>query len=157
MPSISPEIDPDEYRRDCVRIEPLCMEEEFVRLPADLAHWNAQLSDAVRAFLLAKLNLEETEAKLTIVHREALIAENGKTTESQVAAAVTVDPKLHAARVMLIEAEVAKGRIGGFAEAVKAKRDMLISLGAQLRAEMQGDPSIRQTHANARMHDGRSP
>jgi len=39
---------------------------------------------------------------------------------------------------------VEKIRLYGVIDAVRTKRDMLISIGAQVRAEMESDPSIRE-------------
>jgi len=148
--TISPEADPDEYLRDCVRIEPLVIEEEFVRLPADLAFWNERYSQCVRTFLMAKLDADECEARLRIVHREMLLATGAKVTESQVDSAVTQDGATRDARIRLIEAEAAKQRLGGIVDAIRTKRDMLISLGAHMRAELQGDPVLRRERADRR-------
>ena len=43
-------------------------------------------------------------------------------------------------------------KLQGVLDAVRTKKDMLVSLGASMRAEMQGDPSIRAAHAEARMY-----
>ena len=145
--TITPDIDPDEFLRDCVRIEPLVIEEEFVRLPSDLAYWNGRFADCQRTYQLAKLDAEETEAKLRIIHREMLLAAGGKTTESQVDSAVTVDGATRDSRVKLIEADVAMKRVGGIVDAIRTKRDMVISLGAHMRAELQGDPVLRHQRA----------
>jgi hypothetical protein len=142
--------DVGEYLRDCVRIEPLVIEEEYVRLPADLAYWNARFSESVQAFLTAKMNAEEHEARQRILHREILLAAGGKATESQVDAAVTCDPSIREVRIKYIAAEARKHHIGGIVDAIRTKRDMLISLGAHMRAELQGDPVLKTDRANRR-------
>jgi hypothetical protein len=43
----------------------------------------------------------------------------------------------------VIDAEDARGRAAGMVDALVAKKEMLISLGADLRSEKEGDPSIR--------------
>ena len=43
-----------------------------------------------------------------------------------------------------IRAEVERSRIRGVLDAILAKRDGLISLGAHIRAEMRHDPTIRE-------------
>jgi len=138
----------DEFLRKSVSVEPLAINEEYVELPAALAYWNARYADALREHLKAKMVLDRTEAKLRIECREMLAAE-GKVTESMIDAAVERHPDIEIAKLTSIEAEVEKVRISGVAEAVRAKKDMLISLGATMRAEMDGDPSIRKQHNDA--------
>jgi hypothetical protein len=141
--------DPDKYLRDSVMIEPLQVSEEFVRLPSDLAYWNSKYADALRQHLLAKLTVEETEAELYGRHRDRLLAAGSKATVNEIDAAVQSDPELHQARLAAIDAEVTKARVHGIVSAVSAKRECLVSLGAQLRQEMENDPVVRARHANA--------
>jgi hypothetical protein len=132
----------EEYLRDCVHINEIALNEEYVRIPADLAFWNAKYADAQKAFLLAKLRLETGEAKLYIFHRERMTTGKGPT-EAQVDAACKSDPAYEAMRRETIDAEAGMLAIRGTCEAVRTKREMLVSLGATMRAEMQGDPVIR--------------
>jgi hypothetical protein len=140
---------PDEFLRDCVQIEPLALEEEFIRMPADLAYWTQRYAEAQRKCMLAKLDLDETDARLTLMHRERMLAVGDKATEKIVDSAVTSDPAMHAARAAFIEAEYEKNKLNGTVDAIRTKKDMLVSLGAHIRAELQGDPALR---AQARGH-----
>lgn len=138
----------DTYLKDSVRIVPEAIQEEFVRLPADLALWNHRYAQAYQLFVTRKVDADRLEALLEIEHRERLTMA-GKTTESQVKAAVETDSRMYDARRALIDAEVEKVRLNGVLDAVRSKRDMLISIGAHQRAEMQGDPSIRTARRGA--------
>jgi hypothetical protein len=60
---------PDFYA-DCLQIEPLALDEEFIRCPADIAYWNERYSDALNAFLLAEAEYERLEGVLWIEYRE---------------------------------------------------------------------------------------
>ena len=149
------DIDVDAFLAECVKIEPLAIEEEYVRMPADLAYWNERYALALEDMQRAKLRSDKLEAFLKIEHRERLVQESKsnkdiKVTESTVEAAVDNDERMAQAREDLLMAEVQKVRIAGTCEAVRTKRDMLISMGAHIRAEMQGDPSIRSAQAGAR-------
>ena len=148
------DLDVDKYLAECVQIFPEGLQEEFVRLPADLAYWNARFAEALRGFLTGKINLDRTEARCRIEERERLGAAGGKVTESMVESAVEAAPEMEKAREALMEAEVEKVRLYGVLDAIRAKRDMLISLGAQHRAEMAGDPSIRERDRAARAQGG---
>lgn len=146
------DLDVDEFLKDCVTIEPMALEEEFVRLPADLAYWNERYSMANRTFLRAKIDRERTEARLTIQLREELaktMPEGKKPTVDAVGAAVKDHADMNAARNAEIDAEIEKARLYGVLDAVRAKKDMLVSIGAHHRAEMAGDPRIRE---EARSH-----
>lgn len=133
----------DKYLHDCVALFPEAIGEEMTRLPADLAYWNARYADVLRAFLKAKLDEDRTFARVAIYCREEL-AQSGKVTEAMVTAAVEKHPDIEAARLATIEAEVEKVRLYGVLDAIRSKRDMLQSLGAQLRVEMEHDPVARE-------------
>jgi hypothetical protein len=147
-PALSEEPDAAEYARLSVAIEPLALQEEYVRLPSDMAHWGARYARAFKAWKLAALAEERVEAELHLEHRERLAmlgggeGKKGPTVDA-VKSAVVNDQRYHDAHYRTIEAEVEKLRVQGTLEAVRAKREMLVSLGAQLRAEMQSDPRVR--------------
>ena len=64
------EIVVDAYLYDCVNVEPEALQEEFVRIPADLAYWNERYAQAHREHLLAKLDAERAEALADIPQAE---------------------------------------------------------------------------------------
>jgi hypothetical protein len=61
-----------------------------------------------------------------------------------VESAVEMDQRNFDAKMRAIEAEVDEKRLRGVLDAVRTKRDMLISLGAHVRIEMEHDPVIRE-------------
>lgn len=138
----------------CVNIEPLILNEEFVRLPSDLAYWNGQYSEALKTYLTTKLQLKRLEAQLQMEKRVELETQNKKVTESMVEAAIEIDDRHHAAQLALIESECEKEKLDGFCEALRTKKEMLISLGASLRAEMNGDPMLRNHMRDQRDNSG---
>lgn len=140
--------DLDLYVKQSVAIDPVLVREEYVRLPADLATWNARLVAATERYLEADLVVDRTTARLTIEHRERLLACGEKATEAQVKAHVESDERWISARMDRIEAEVEKLRVRGVVDAVLTKRDMLISLGATIRQELH-DPRIRRQARDA--------
>lgn len=140
----------DDYLYASVTVTPEAMEEEFVRAPADIAYWNSLSAQAMKAHLLAKWAAEKTEARLKVEMREQLVAEGKKPTESMVDAAVVLHPDMERDKLAAIEAEVEFVRVRGIAKAVSDKKDVLQSLGATYRAEMEGDPMVRQARREAR-------
>jgi hypothetical protein len=132
-----------QYLKECVTIEPLALEEEFTRVPADLAYWGAAFADAQKAAALAKLNRDQIEAAIDAEVRADAVSNGEKVTEKIVSGRVQADQRMHAVELALIDAEANSSRAKAFCDAVRAKRDMVIALGSQVRAEMQADPSIR--------------
>lgn len=148
------DIEVDDYLADSVRLMPEAINTEFERVATDLAYWGARYAEAFRTERIAKIELERTEARLFIKHREEMIQAGVKATEAAINANVMTDQELFDARMQYVEAEVEVKRMSGACEAVRAKREMLVSLGAQIRAEMAGDPLIRQRHAESRQYNG---
>lgn len=129
--------------QDAVKIEPLAMQEEFIRIPADLSHWNAQYAEVLKAYLLAKARTEHEWARIWLETREALLAD-GKATEKLIESKAMCNPDWQKAHLSLVELEAEKARIRGIVDALEAKKEMLVSLGAHLRAEMESDPMVRR-------------
>jgi hypothetical protein len=132
-----------QYLKECVTIEPLALEEEFIRVPADLAYWGAAFADAQKSAALAKLNRDQVEAAVDAEIRSEAAALGEKVTEKIVAGRVQADSRMQAVELALIDSEANSSRAKAFCDAVRAKRDMVIALGSQVRAEMAADPSIR--------------
>lgn len=138
------EIEVEQFLKDSVTIEPTLLQEEYVRIPSDIAYWNERYSAVLRAHLQAKLSLDQVYAGLQVTVREKLAAEGAKVTEATVSAGIELDPAYQQARLAVLEAEVEAARIKGVSFAVNAKREMIVSLGAHLRIELQHDPMIRE-------------
>lgn len=136
----SSHLDPDEIKA-AVTIMPEAITEDFVRVPSDLAYYNAIYSDAIDMLLTAKRKVEECEAEL---RREYRASADVKVTESYLDSCVALDPRYKILRESVDRAEVNKSRANGVVDAIRAKKEMLISLGAHIRAEMNGQPSINE-------------
>jgi len=146
-----------------VKIDPLNLQAEFIALPAELARANQQYADAVEDFLQAEMVMERTTAQLTMEHRERLLMEaqavagiEGKkgvparaVTVDQVKSAVESDSRWETVKLGYIACEVEKVRSRGTVDALQAKKDALVSLGAMIRAEMSADPTIRKMVSQA--------
>lgn len=139
----------EQYLKDCVAIYPETLTEEFVRLPADLAYWSEQYANAYRYAAERELVRKTLEGKLYGEYQArlgAVRAGRGPSIE-EIKSTVAQDPSYIAARQEENEADAARVRLLGVVEAIRAKREMLVSLGAQMRAEMQHDPLVRQKAA----------
>lgn len=126
---------------EAVSINPLDLNTDFRKLPALVARYNELYSIALRKHLRAKAKLKHTHASVYLRLREG--HSGGKVTETSLKAMVEIDKSYAAALDLAIVAEVDKERLWGVLEALRAKRDSLISMGATMRAEMQGDPALR--------------
>jgi len=134
------DIEFDDYLVSSVAIYPEQIQEEFCRAPADIAYWGQKSSDATRDHRLAELRRREGEAQLQLEHRERLAAMGMKATEAAVEAAVRTDPRWHALQVAEIESEAGMLAARTHYQAVLAKKDMVQSLGAIMRSELDRVP-----------------
>ena len=140
------DLEVDSFLKSCVTIDRQDFDQEFTRLPADLAYWNEKYAQSLHHYLNSKIDADRVYASLIIEHRERMRgidpdARKGPTVDA-VKAAVEDDVRWEKAQEILVASEVRKVRVRGIVEAVMAKKDMLQSLGAKLRAEMQ-DPIVR--------------
>jgi hypothetical protein len=132
-----------------VSIDSSDINSEYIRLPADLAYWNALYATAIGAELCLKQELKTLQATLEDRYRKEA---KDRPTEKYLESCVNRDNGFLAARSALDGATVTKVRISGVVDAICAKREMLVSLGASLRAELQGPLSINE---KSRIHDHR--
>lgn len=142
------DLDVPQYLIDCVKIDDLLIDEEFMRASADLAYWNECFAVALKRHLRAKVAAERARAMATIAIREANAGV--KMTVADLEARVELDPDVIAATDECVEAEADRSHMRVRAEAVSAKKDMLQSLGAKLREEMR-DPSVREDHVGRKL------
>ena len=128
---------------DALASDPTSLDRDFLRLPGLLAYHAACSARAMGAHLRAKAHAERLFGLLQLEQRERMLAEGLRPTESQVAARALVDPRMIAAHEEEIRTAVEHQARKGVVGSLQAKRDMLIQLGAQRRAEMEHDPIIR--------------
>lgn len=143
----------EDYLKDAIQIVPEALEEEFIRVPADIAYWNERHSVALRQHLEAKIERERIQGELLTdpEFAEELEARLGKKpTVDQLKGGMTTSRRYITARLAEASAEAERARLRGCVEAVASKRDMLISLGAHVRLEMQHDPVLRSRMAGLR-------
>lgn len=126
----------DTYLKNAVEIIPEAIREEFVRVPADLAYFGARYADAVKAYLMAEHDRKSMAAQVRLRVRATAQAAGTKITEADIEATVEQTPEYRAVKLAEIEAEAAKLAAKVKLDAVSAKRDMVMSLGAYIRAEM---------------------
>ncbi len=132
------------YLHESVGILPEAIREEFVRVPADLAYWGERFAEAVKDFLTAEHERKTCYAITRLKIRELAQLRGEKLTEKDCDAWVEQTPEYTACKLAEITCEAAKFAAKARLDAVSAKRDMCMSLGAHIRAEMT------PTHLNKR-------
>lgn len=144
------DIEVEKFLKEALIICPEAMEEEFVRVPSDLAYWNERHSDALHEALATKVERERISGELMndktfLDDLEEVLGKRPNL--DQVKGAIVNDDRYIAAKVAEMGAEVERVRLRGCVDALAAKRDMLISLGAHVRLEMMHDPMLRRQMA----------
>jgi hypothetical protein len=129
--------------RDMLVTDPEKIVQSFTEMPSQIAWAATRHAQAVRTHLRTKARARRLRGLLEIQAREELRQFYPKPTESQVAARTEQDARWVVAQEEEIEAEVSRELTKGLLEAARCKRDMLISIGATLRAELERDPVIR--------------
>jgi hypothetical protein len=112
-----------------VEIDPSNLNDEFTNLPATVAWWSATVADLQAKVELAKLERKRVESE-TFKFRRAGHKSDGATAHD-----VATDPDVIEANTAEIAAEHELGHAKAIVLALLSKRDMLISLGANYRAE----------------------
>jgi len=160
---------------DRLKIDPASLDTEFINCPANIAYLGAKHGTAVRAHLMAKIHTKKMWALYLVQAREDLQAEQEdaqaredklaavekrkakdikqRITESMVESRASAMPSWFDAQAAEVEAEVAAVVAKTNLTAMLAKRDMLVQMGANLRAEMERDPIIR-SHKSQGRHGG---
>jgi hypothetical protein len=134
------------FLRECLDILPEAISEELIRVPGEIAYWNAQYSDACKAVLEAKARRKEAYARLYIEVRNELTNDPSikRPTEMMIESTIIDHPDYALAVRVENDAEARKVEAYGWLDAVRAKKDILVSLGGILREEMRGDPILRR-------------
>lgn len=137
---------PDEgaYFREASSILPEAIKEEFTRAPADVAYWGERYAEAVKAFMEAEQERKRVYAYTHVTLKSVAYATGTKITVDDLNAQVELDPQYQAAKMFEIEREAAKLAAKVRFDAVLTKRDMLVSLGAHIRAEVAPDSMSRR-------------
>lgn len=143
MPNIN-DLEVDAYLYSCVTLDPTVITDEMSKVSGDFAYWANRYAKSHREFLRAKLLVKRINAQSHAEKRDLLHATRGKATVADIDSACTLDEAVQEAEAHFIECEYERENLKGTLEAVRAKRDMLITLGAHMREEMKGNPRINK-------------
>jgi hypothetical protein len=131
---------------------PRTLSKELVRLPGDLAYHNGVYADILEYQREAKRTRDRVEAQRQQFHREnAAPPPSGRVTESFIQSLVETDPLVITAQEDYDRAEVWRVRLAGIIDAIRAKKELLTSIGILMQAEIRshhlagtGDPQREQ-------------
>lgn len=117
---------------------------EFVRLPGHTARWAFLAAEATNEVASAKHNYDKVFAATHEEIRTGALAKGDKLTVDQINNRTAVTLKVVLARDAVSEAEMRKAKTLAVCEGLRAKRDMLIQLGASQRAAKESDLWMKQ-------------
>lgn len=135
---------------DAVHINDMALDDELNHAAGNLAYWNARYTNANRDFLISRHVQRILIAKLRLEIREEHIDDKPKLTADDITAHIHAHPDYERDHMSYVLAEADMLKFKKFAEAVAVKADQLRSIGAKLRAEMDGDHTVRVQHRENR-------
>ena len=150
-PRFTSEAEVQDYLWSCVQVDPMALSEEFARVPSDLAYWNERYASAhLRAGELrvrcdrvlgqrrGELQIEIEQERLS----RGLSGRDARVSAVELKAAAEFDSDYLAVCEKLAVAEAERTRLYGVLDAILRKGDMLVSLGAQQRAEINAEMRV---------------
>lgn len=124
-----------------IRIENL--NEDIARQPGLFSYYHEQFRQAEEAYKHAKLRAEIYEAALDRQVRDQALARSEKITETIVEKRIRAVPGWFEHQKEVIQADAAVNQLKGVVEALRQKKDMLVTVAANARAEMQQGFAIK--------------
>ena len=112
-----------------------------------MVHYGVLLSKASRQVDDLKLLLETTEAVVYRNIRDAAIKAGNKLTEAQIEKEIVLSANVLSIKRALAEAKQIESLAKTSVEALRHKKDMLVSQGLIAREEIRGDVSINRRNA----------
>ncbi len=130
---------------------PLHLNQELFSFPEAVARWGFRLAEAIREEQIASLQAEDAFAAAEEKARILLgPTKRGEVSLADYERAAKRDPEWRQAELRRIAAEAKVGRLKAATAGLAAKRDALTSIGANLRAELQADPTLRDSSSGSR-------
>lgn len=111
------------------------LESQSAKLPAQIAYVGTLLASAELEAGRAKLVFKQTEARLYKTYRLELEASKSRTTETMIESEVISDSDYTQSFLAYEMAQVEVTKVKMLLEALRAKKDMLVSICAGKRAE----------------------
>lgn len=139
-------VDADQLKRD-VNFDVADLDTAICQHAGLFVHYSDLSRRARQQWEKMKVTVEVLESRLYAIHKEAMVAAGVKPTEAAVAAAVNSDPRWHAAKMKVIDAQAISNFAGDAREAFSQRKDMLVQVSVDRRVEQQGELRIRVAQA----------
>jgi hypothetical protein len=155
MPRDQQDLDLDKYniprkklltksQSEFIEFDEFNLNEEFTNFAGRHADWGAMYARAYKRSKVAKHNSEIAWSKAFLkLQAEANTQSGKKPTVETLKAQTTIDEEYVEAYRIYVLADAEREKLKVFLDAIESKRDMMRSLGAKFRAEMSGDPAVR--------------
>lgn len=125
---------------------PAHLNAELIDFPSTIARWGFRVAEAIREMQLAEMAADDAHgAAMERVKDKMGPLKRGEVSNSDYEREARHDPEWRQAELRRIHAEAKVGRLKSVMAGLQAKKDALVSLGANLRSEIQADPSLRET------------
>lgn len=119
-----------------LHIDSTDLSEEIVKQPSLYAYYAERLSEAIRKLKDYELQVEVFEAALDRQIRDKALAKREKMTEPQVVARMKSNDTWINHKKKVHELSAAADQIKGIVEAMRQKKDMLVTISANARQEL---------------------
>ena len=120
------------------------LSEEMAKQPMLYAWWSRLATFARDRREKIERELKHLEHLVNLETRDVAIKEQRKMTEAMIVSLTQSDEGVVAKRLELEESKKHERHLGVIRSALEHRKDMLISIGAQLRAEMSADVRIKE-------------
>lgn len=128
----------DDLLVESVTIDDENLSREFSRLAADMAYWCRRLAQLESALVRVKYAVKKAEAEAYVFSNDHVrTAEGKKPSIPYVEACVAQNAAVEEAYEELARVTEARTEAKGYVEAIGAKRDMLVQMGADYRQEVK--------------------
>jgi hypothetical protein len=123
--------------------------QDMVTYPGTFYHYSTLAIEARHAYDLRKAAHSMLEKEVNTEYRTSLKEENAKTTEAQIDAAASLDPRIKAGVVRLLNAKRESELAACAAEAFSQRRDMLLQIAKGAAREQLGSMNVTAITAAA--------
>jgi hypothetical protein len=135
-------LDPDQVREVVSIGNETEINNDMTAIPGHVAYYGGCYADAKSRQRQVKRELEVVESQLYIEYKGATMSNGKPATDEFVKASTILDPRFTRAAQAMDAVTLHVEKVGNVCDALQTKREMLISLGANYRAEMRPSPSI---------------
>jgi hypothetical protein len=140
-----PEVIDEKTIRLAISINADAIQQEYIELPSTRYKFTRRHIASAKAHRLAELEDEIEEQKIRADLKRIADEANPpkKLTVADMEQIVILDPRYRQSKERVINAREAMDQGAAIVASISDKKEMLVSLGADLRTEKEADPSIR--------------